>query len=69
MRRLSGTTEIPLREITCGGQPAMFFPRNITRPRLGTTSDMMLLMVVVLPWPLRPSSATASPSSHASEMP
>src|SRR6266849_4344814 len=52
---------MPLRGISCGWQRARSNPSNSTVPRLRGASPMMARSVVVLPTPLRPSSAAHSP--------
>ena len=44
-------------------------PSNRTVPRLGRTSPMMVLSVVLLPTPLRPRSPTTSPGATLSDTP
>src|SRR5579871_5065940 len=44
-------------------------PSKLIRPWLGCTSPMIVLRVVLLPTPLRPSSATTSPRPTHSETP
>src|SRR5215472_5610784 len=52
---------MPLRGTSCGGQRARSKPSNSMVPRLRRVSPMIARSVVVLPTPLRPSSAAASP--------
>src|SRR5215470_2843338 len=52
---------MPLRGTSCGGQRARSKPSNSMVPRLRRVSPMIARSVVVLPTPLRPSSAAHSP--------
>src|SRR5215831_4501849 len=52
---------MPLRGTSCGGQRARSKPSNSMVPRLRGVSPMIARSVVVLPTPLRPSSAAHSP--------
>src|SRR5260370_1685643 len=52
---------MPLRGTSCGAQRARSVPSNSTVPRLRGARPMIARSVVVLPTPLRPSSATHSP--------
>src|SRR5262249_28538666 len=56
---------MPRRGTSCGGQRARSAPSNSTVPRLLGASPMMARRVVVLPTPLRPSSAAHSPACTA----
>ena len=47
--------------------PAMSLPSKVTLPARGVTTPIRLLSVVLLPAPLRPSSATTSLRSTFSE--
>src|SRR5262245_46116557 len=53
---------MPLRGTSCGGQRTRSLPSNSTEPRDFAASPMMARSVVVLPTPLRPSSAAHSPA-------
>jgi hypothetical protein len=50
-----------------GGSPASERPPSVIFPERGGTRPMMLLSVVVLPAPFRPSRQTTSPSATSSE--
>src|SRR5712692_6419835 len=52
---------MPLRGISCGAQRARSNPSSSTVPRLRGARPMIARSVVVLPTPLRPSSAAHSP--------
>src|SRR5919202_3652802 len=52
---------MPRRGTSCGGTPPRSTPENSTEPRLLGARPMMARSVVVLPTPLRPSRAAASP--------
>src|SRR5258705_7179681 len=52
---------MPLRGTSCGGQRERSNPSNSTMPRLRGLKPMVARSVVVLPTPLRPSSAADSP--------
>src|SRR5262249_42223691 len=52
---------MPLRGTSCGGQRERSKPSNSMVPRLRGVSPMIARSVVVLPTPLRPSSAAHSP--------
>src|ERR1700716_431112 len=47
----------------------MSAPSTLTEPDVGSSSPMIIAMVVVLPAPLPPSSAVMLPGSSAKEMP
>ena len=47
----------------------MSAPFHVMRPRRARTTAMIVLSVVVLPAPFRPSRATASPASTVSDTP
>src|ERR1700730_6825073 len=53
---------MPWRGTSCGAQRARSIPSNSTVPRLRGARPMIARKVVVLPTPLRPSSAAHSPS-------
>src|ERR1700732_4247453 len=53
---------MPLRGTSCGRQRARSKPSNSTTPALFLASPMIARSVVVLPTPLRPSSAAHSPA-------
>ncbi len=69
MRRPCGTSASPLRAIRYDGQLSIARPSKTTRPARGGVKPTMLRMAVVLPAPLRPSSATASPEATRSDTP
>ena len=52
-----------------GARPVMSASFHVMRPRRARTTAMIVLSVVVLPAPFRPSSATASPASTVSDTP
>ena len=52
-----------------GGSVEMSVPRKATRPRRRAIRPMIDFIVVDLPAPLRPTSATHSPAPTASETP
>ena len=56
---------MPSRERACGGIAVMSAPSNSMRPLLGATSPVIRLNKVVLPAPLGPITASASPPSTA----
>ena len=57
-----GTIEMPRRLISYGRACVMSAPSIVIRPALVCTVPVIARSIVVLPTPLRPSSATASPS-------
>ena len=57
---------MPSRAMSGAGMPAMSRPSNSIRPEAGGTSPVRVLSSVDLPAPLRPSSATISPSRTSS---
>src|SRR5581483_4790667 len=59
--RPSGTYATPARATLCGGQPVIGVPSSLTLPPLAGTRPMIVLTVVVLPTPLRPSTAAMRP--------
>ncbi len=65
VRRASGTRLMPSFEILWLGRPSSSSPRKVIEPPLtcGTSAPMMAFIVVVLPAPFRPSSATTSSSA------
>src|SRR5450432_2532924 len=69
MRRSSGTQPRPRRAIRYGASVEMSWPRNATLPRRRGTRPMIDFIVVDLPAPLRPTSATHSPAPTASDTP
>jgi hypothetical protein len=69
MRRSSGTKPTPSREMRCAGRPATSWPFHTTRPRFGGVRPMIERMVVLLPTPLRPTSAMHCPFSTLNEIP
>ncbi len=54
---------MPSRERACGAMAVMSAPSNTMRPLLGATSPVIRLNKVVLPAPLGPITASASPPS------
>ena len=56
---------MPSRERACGGIAVMSEPSNTMRPVVGATSPVIRLNSVVLPAPLGPITASASPPSTA----
>ena len=60
---------MPSRAILWAGMPVIGLPSNSTLPWLGLTRPMMVLSVVLLPTPLRPSSPTTSPRPTDRETP
>jgi hypothetical protein len=65
MRRSSGTIAIPCMTIASGDWPVISAPSKLIRPERtsGGVAPATDRTVVVLPAPLRPSSAQISPSS------
>src|SRR5215813_8002928 len=63
------TKNPPILANLCAGKFVTGLPANSTLPRVGWTSPMMVLSVVLLPTPLRPSRPTTSPRSTWSETP
>jgi hypothetical protein len=57
--------------ISCGRKPTRLSPRQVIEPErtCGGVSPMMERISVVLPMPLRPSTATISPAPTSSETP
>ena len=66
-RRPSGTSDTPLRLVSYGRPLAISAPAKAMLPALQRTVPVIALSVVVLPTPLRPSRATASPSCTTSD--
>src|SRR4051812_12361036 len=62
MPRSSGQNAMPQRAIAFDESPISSRPSNCTEPARRLTIPMMDLSVVVLPPPLRPTSATTSPA-------
>ena len=60
MRRSSCTSCMPACAMAWLFLPAMSTPSSITEPVRGVTTPIRLFSVVLLPAPLRPSSATTS---------
>ena len=60
--RPCGTSPMPVRAICSGGRPTSSAPLKMMLPLRGGVRPMMERMVVVLPMPLRPRSATTVPS-------
>ena len=60
MRRSSCTSCMPACAMAWLFLPAISTPSNITEPARGVTTPIRLFSVVLLPAPLRPSSATTS---------
>ena len=60
-RRSSGTKPMPSRAIRYGGNFAMSCPRKLIAPRRDGNMPISAFIVVDLPAPLRPISATTSP--------
>ena len=69
MRRSSGTSPIPRRQIRSGPAPRKLSPSNTTSPRDGGTHPAMVLITVVFPTLLRPKSPTTSPLPMRRSMP
>ena len=69
MARCSCTKAIPARATAWVFKPARSCLSNTTLPPRGGVMRMMERRVVVLPAPLRPSSATTSPACASSETP
>src|SRR6266446_546591 len=69
IRRFSGTKPTPSRAISCGARRVRSTPSNSIEPRQGSRKPITVFIRVVLPMPLRPSSATASPARTSSETP
>ncbi|MPN54346.1 hypothetical protein SDC9_202016 [bioreactor metagenome] len=67
--RSSGTKPTPARATTCGGRPRISRPASRMLPERGDTMPAMAFMVVLLPAPLRPSSASVWPLPTASAIP
>src|SRR4051812_41964041 len=63
MARSSGTSWTPMPAMADGGRPSMDLPSRRIWPLRGDSTPMIERSVVVLPAPLRPSSATTSPCS------
>src|SRR6516164_667549 len=66
-RRSSGTQPSPSRAMRYAGSDEMSRPRKTTVPRRRAIKPMIAFIVVDLPAPLRPTSATHSPAPTASE--
>ena len=69
MRRSSGTHAMPSGGSRCGAQPAISRPSKLIWPSEGRTRPMIVLSVVLLPTPLRPSSPTTSPGLTSRDTP
>ena len=67
--RVSCTKAMRARATSNVASALMSRPSNVTRPRRGCTMRMIERSVVVLPAPLRPSSATTLPAGTSSETP
>ena len=67
--RVSCTNAMRARAISKVASRLMSRPSKVTRPRRGATMRMIERKVVVLPAPLRPSSATTFPAGTASDTP
>ena len=67
--RPSGTSAMPARAMRSGALASMRLPRNSMLPARAGVRPMMERTVVVLPMPLRPSSATTSPGRISRSMP
>src|SRR6266550_2893460 len=67
IRRPCGTSVRPRRAIACAGNFVTETPSISTEPAARGTAPAIAISVVVLPAPLRPSNATASPGWTASE--
>ncbi len=67
MRRSSCTSCMPARAIAWLFLPAISTPSSTTEPARGVTTPIRLFSVVLLPAPLRPSSATTSFRSTRSD--
>ena len=65
--RPSGAWAMPARANRWGGAPVRSAPSTETVPSVGTTSPEATRATVVLPTPLAPSRATASPGRTASD--
>ena len=61
MRLPSGTWQIPIFTIRCGGVDVMSFPLNVMRPSAFSTRFEIDMSVVVFPAPLPPMSVIISP--------
>ena len=68
-RRFSGTWAMPAARMRCAGRFCRARPSSATVPELGFSMPEMTRSSVVLPAPLGPITATASPASTSSEMP
>src|SRR6185503_279596 len=66
-RRPCGTRPMPLREIASGDRRSIGSPKSRTLPPRGRSQPMTEFMHVVLPAPLRPSSATTLPACNWNE--
>ena len=60
---------MPARAMSGVAQAPISVPANVTWPRLGFHSPMMVRSVVVLPAPLRPSSTVMAPSGTLKSTP
>src|SRR5438094_6665937 len=67
--RPSGEWASPSRAMREGGRPCTGFPSSVTLPLLGRTVPEMARIVVVLPAPFAPISATTVPALTVSEAP
>ena len=65
----SGECASPSRAIFAAPRPCTATPSSHTSPRLGATRPEMARMVVVLPAPFAPMSATTVPLFTSSEVP
>jgi hypothetical protein len=65
--RPSGAWAMPARAKRWAGAPVKSAPATRTAPSVGATRPVASRATVVLPTPLAPSRATASPGSTASE--
>src|SRR5262245_22681949 len=63
MRRPSGTWATPWATISCAGSPASEAPSKVSRPARAATRPEITRISVVLPAPLGPTTATASPAA------
>jgi hypothetical protein len=68
-RRLSGTWAIPVSTILCGGSEGMDVPSIVISPPVTGRSPEITRSSVVLPAPLAPITATASPAFTCMETP
>src|SRR5262245_1504114 len=68
-RRPSGTWAIPVSMMRCGGVAMRLVPSIVMLPAVGANSPEMTRSRVVLPAPLAPITATASPAPTFMEMP